>query len=91
MIHIETRFPDVHTVEICVDGQIDSTGLEVLEKTCLNFLQQKQRISKHLWLNLEGLTSINRTGIEFLRKLSKKINIRNAPHFLQVYGLNQSD
>jgi hypothetical protein len=75
------------TVNIRVDGILDPESIPVLKKVC----EIQWAAGKTVLLNLEGLLHISREGMEFLKKISKKIAVVEQPKYIYLDGDDLKD
>lgn len=68
MIYIKEKHPDDHSVEILVEGILDSETLPLLKKVC----ERHWAGGKKITLHLQELKHINREGRYFLHKVQNK-------------------
>ena len=80
MIRIEKTFPDKDSIVIQVQGKIDEEGLAPLKEVCLQVLETNKKISLHL----DALTSVDRSGKEYLREIQEQITLVGLPEYLRL-------
>lgn len=80
MIHIKEVFLDERSVAIKVDGMLDAGSIAILDDLCQRYLREGKKVSLHL----NGLLHISREGMDFLKKIQKKVRFVDPPPFLKL-------
>ncbi len=80
MIYIKESFTGIDTVEVKVDGILDSQSIPILKNICEVHL----KVDKKVLLLLAGLTHISREGRDFLHEIRKKVIIIDIPQFVRL-------
>jgi hypothetical protein len=87
MIFIKEMPKENNTVDIRVDGILDSESIPILKRVC----ELHWEGEKTILLHLEGLLHISREGRDFLKKISKKIAVVEQPKFINLEGDDGKD
>ena len=80
MIHIEATSSEKNTIDLWVDGRIDSKTLSVLKNACKRRLEGTKRVVLHLG----GIVHISKEGKEFLMEMQPQIMFADVPEYLQI-------
>jgi len=80
MIYIKESLGNYDTVEVRVDGILDSQSVPILKNVCEVHLNADKKVL----LQLDGLTHISREGRDFLRAIRNKVIMANIPEFVRL-------
>lgn len=80
MIYIKESFTGRDTVEVRVDGILDSQSIPILKSVCEVHLNADKKVL----LQLDGLTHISREGRDFLHEIRNKVIMANIPQFVRL-------
>lgn len=80
MIYIKESFTSCNSVEVKVDGILDSQSIPILKNVCEVHLNADKRVL----LQLAGLTHISREGRDFLHEIRNKVIMANIPQFARL-------
>lgn len=67
MLRITRKAPDSSRLTLILEGNIASDWVSVLEKECLNAMEETPVVR----LDFSEVTSLDRRGVELLRRLQK--------------------
>lgn len=82
VIYIKETPYDDRSMDIRVDGILDSESMPILEKVC----ERHWEAEKKVLLHLGGLLHISREGRNFLKKIQDKVDILEPPKFIKLEG-----
>ena len=80
MIHISQKTNDDHSVVIVVDGRLDRKSLQSFIEVC----EQQISSSKHILLDLKGITHTDELGREYINFLKSRVEFLSVPEFLKL-------
>ncbi len=80
MVYITQSHPDKDSVIIKVEGTIDRESLPILEEIYRKNFESGKRIT----IDLGKISSVGRTGRDFLRKIQDKTQLTQLPTYIQM-------
>ena len=80
MIYITESYSGKDTVVINVEGELDSESLPVLDE----IYQKRLETGKRIAVNLDKISSVDRAGKEFLRKIQDTVQFIGIPLHIQM-------
>lgn len=80
MIYITQSYPDKNSVIIKVEGTINGESLPVLEEV----YQENLELGRRIAIDLGKISSVGRTGRDFLRQIQNKTQFIDIPIHIQM-------
>jgi len=80
LIHISESFTDKSSVVIKVQGALNRESLHLLEEIYQEHVKENNRIA----IDLEGITVVDRTGKNFLKKIQDDVRFVRMPAYLEL-------
>ena len=80
MVYLTESYADKHSVIITLAGTIDSESLPVVEDAYRKNLDS----GKEITINLESVSSIDRSGRNFLTEIHNEVQYVGLPPYIQM-------